>query len=45
MKTIKSIFESFFDLVESIVVFIGVVLIVLACTAFLWLPWVLLLLR
>ena len=39
------IIEDVVDLIKSIVVFIGIIFIILACTAFLWLPWLLLLER
>lgn len=39
------ILEHVLDLIENIVMFIFVMLMILVYTAFLWLPWVLLLLR
>lgn len=45
MKSIKAIFENLFGLVETMMIFIGIILIILACTAFLWMPWLLFLLK
>lgn len=45
MKYIKAIFENLFGLVETMTIFTGIILIILACTAFLWMPWLLFLLK
>ncbi len=45
MKLIEKIIDNILDLIDTAVMFIGLLLIILACTAFLWLPWLLFILK
>lgn len=39
------IFECIVDAIKEIIIFMIVLVIILACTSFLWLPWLLLIMR